>query len=80
LRFGILLGILQDLFLLTGKNKNDIIFVEIKNLQSDFYFDDLIILKKENYCVYQLKRISIHYKEINLKVRYLGRLQYFNFK
>lgn len=36
----------QDLFFLTGKNKNDIIFVEIKNLQSDFYFDDLIILKK----------------------------------
>lgn len=36
----------NKMFSLTGKNLEGKIFVEIKNIQSDFYFDDLIIIKK----------------------------------
>lgn len=35
-----------NIFLLTGINMQDIKFVEFSNLESDFYFDDLTILKK----------------------------------
>lgn len=37
---------IQNQFILTGKNKSGYKFVEIPNLESDFYFDDLTILKK----------------------------------
>ncbi|WP_442780867.1 DUF6876 family protein [Chryseobacterium sp. SL1] len=35
-----------NLFTITGKNKLQIKFVELHNIQSDFYFDDLTIVKK----------------------------------
>lgn len=37
----------NEIFTLMGKSQLGIVFVEIKNLQSDFYFDNLIILKKD---------------------------------
>ena len=37
---------IKNLFILTGKDKSGCKFVEIPKLESDFYFDDLIILKK----------------------------------
>jgi len=33
-------------FLLSATNKRDSKFVELQNLESDFYFDDLTIIKK----------------------------------
>lgn len=36
----------ENLFTLTGKNKLEYIFVELHNLESNFYFDNLTILKK----------------------------------
>ena len=35
-----------NIFTLSGKSIQRLNFVEISNLESDFYFDDLIILKK----------------------------------
>lgn len=37
----------NEIFTLTGKNETGDVFVEIKNLQSDFYFDDFIIIKRD---------------------------------
>ncbi|MCY1692710.1 hypothetical protein OVA29_21585 [Exiguobacterium sp. SL14] len=37
-----------NIFLLIGTNELDFKFVEFQNLESDFYFDDLIIVKKRN--------------------------------
>lgn len=36
----------QNLFILTGKDQSGYKFVEIPKLESDFYFDDLTLLKK----------------------------------
>lgn len=36
----------DNLFSLKAKNKQGEIFVDIKNLQSEFYFDDLVIIKR----------------------------------
>ena len=37
----------NNLFSLTGKSKQGFTFTEIKNVESDFYFDDFTIIKKE---------------------------------
>ena len=37
---------IQNLFILTGKNKPGYEFVKISKLESDFYFDDFTLLKK----------------------------------
>lgn len=37
----------DNLFSLTGKSKQGFTFTEILNVESDFYFDDFTIIKKE---------------------------------
>lgn len=37
----------NEIFTLKGKDKSGEVFVEIENLQSDFYFDDFVIVKKD---------------------------------
>lgn len=38
----------HNLFTLSAKDKSGLIFVDIANLESNFFFDDIIIIKKQN--------------------------------
>lgn len=39
----------KNLFTLSAKNESGLIFVDIPNLESNFFFDDMHIIKKETF-------------------------------